>query len=247
MRHNPHGMRLVRPLVRVARALLILSGAGALLLTGCLAGGMPILLDRLVIEADHPVPARAIVCLAGGVSSQNLPLQDGWDRVYTAVQLQADGFAPTIVFSGGGTAEISEAEVYAEAARWLGTPGEAIVLDPRPGSTADHPRNLLELQAVQIHRDTPILVVTSPLHSKRVALCFRKAGFTNFRVVVGHEARSMGPAVARSLRRSAIGAYRPSGRRYDDPLNRLKWGLDRLLITIRELVAIGAYKLRGDA
>jgi len=97
LRHNPHGMRLVRPLVRVARALLIVSGAGAILLTGC------------------------------------------------------------------------------------------------------------------------------------------------------HEARSMGPAVARSLRRSGFDTYRPSGRRYDDPLNRLKWGLDRLLITIRELVAIGAYKLKGDA
>ena len=97
--------------------------------------------------------ARAIVCIAGGMSGQNLPLEDGWERVYTAVQLQADGFGPTIVFSGGGTAQISEAEVYAEAARWLGAP------------------------------DT----------------------------------------------------------------NRLKWGLDRLLTTLRELVAIGAYKVRGDA
>ena len=170
-----------------------------------------------------------------------------WDRIYTAVQLQADGFAPKIIFSGGGTEQISEAEVYAEAARWLGSPADAIVLDPRPGSTAEHPRNLLELRTLQVRRDTPLLVVTSPLHSKRAALCFRKAGFTNFRMVVRHEAQRAGPAVARSLRRSAFDTFRPSGKRYDDPVNRLKWGLDRLLTTLRELVAIGVYKYRGDA
>jgi len=240
-------MRFLKSLARLARTLLVVTGAGSILLVGYLAAGAPILLDRLVTEAADPVPATAIVCIAGGLSGENLPLQDGWERIYTAVQLQADGLAPTIVFSGGGTERISEAEVYAEAARWLGSPEAAIVLDPRPGSTADHPRNLLELPSVQIRRDTSLLVVTSPLHSKRVALCFRKAGFTNFRVVVRYEAQRAGPAVARSQRRSGFDTFRPSGRRYDDPLNRLKWGLDRLLTTLRELVAIGAYKVRGDA
>lgn len=240
-------MRLVRPLGQLARTLLIAIGTGTLLLTACLAGGAPILVDRLIIEATSPAPASAIVCLGGGLSGQNLPLQDGWDRIYTAVQLHADGLAPKIIFSGGGTEQISEAEVYAEAARWLGAPEDAIVLDPRPGGTADHPRNLLELEAFQIRPDTPLLVVTSPLHSKRAAMCFRKAGFSNFRMVVSHEAQSAGPAIARSLRRSAFDTFRPSGKVYNDPVNQLKWGLERLLTTVRELVAIAAYKYRGDA
>ena len=226
---------------------LLACGAGTILLTACLVAGVPIPVDRLVIEASRPVPASAIVCLGAGLSGHNLPGLDGWERIYTAVQLQADGFAPTIIFSGGGTEQVSEAEVYAEAASWLGCPDEAIVLDPQPGGTADHARSLLELRAFRVRRDTPLLVVTSPLHSKRVALCFRKAGFTSFRVVVNHEATSAGSTVARGQRRSAFETFAPSGKRYDDPLNRVKWGLDRLLTTFRELAAIGVYKYRGQA
>lgn len=98
-----------------------------------------------MIESDSPRPATAIVCVAGGTAGHGLPTPEGWDRIYTAVQLQADGLAPTIIFSGGGAENVSEAEVYAEAARWLGSPVEAFVLDPVPGSTAEHPINLLAL------------------------------------------------------------------------------------------------------
>jgi DUF218 domain len=84
-------------------------------------------LERLVVESDVPQPARAIVCITGGIASHGLPTPEGWDRIYAAVQLLADGLAPAIVFSGGGAERVSEAEVYAEAARWLGCPPEAIV------------------------------------------------------------------------------------------------------------------------
>jgi uncharacterized SAM-binding protein YcdF (DUF218 family) len=202
-------------------------------------------LGRFVTESDIPRPSRAIVCLTGGLGAHALPTADGWDRVYTAVQLLADGQAPVIVFSGGGAEHVSEAEVYSEAARWLGCPPGAIVLDPVPGSTAEHPRNLLKVGAIDIRRDTPLIVVTSPLHSKRAAMCFRRAGFSEVRLVSFYEARTS--PLARSRKRSEVPSFAPNGRSYGDPLNRLRWGLDDGIIALRELVAIGVYRFRGQA
>jgi len=68
-----------------------------------------------------------------------------------------------------------------------------------------------------------VIIVTSPLHAKRASLCFRKAGFTNFRVVTSYVARARrGKAdakIIRDTRKSAIETFTPNGKRYDDPLN----------------------------
>ena len=202
-------------------------------------------LERLVVESDIPQPARVIVCITGGIASHGLPTPEGWDRIYAAVQLLADGLAPAIVFSGGGAERVSEAEVYAEAARWLGCPPEAIVLDPIPGSTAEHPGNLLKLAGTVIRHDTSLLVVTSRLHSKRTAMCFRKSGFSNFRLITSYEAQRS--PLARSERHSALPSFRPNGKDYGDPLNRLRWGLNDTIVALREILAIGVYRYRGQA
>jgi uncharacterized SAM-binding protein YcdF (DUF218 family) len=233
-----------RTVARVGGRTLAVVGATAVLFSGWLMTGGSSGLERFVTESDVPRPSRAIVCLAGGLGGHALPTADGWDRIYTAVQLLADGQAPTIVFSGGGEGRVSEAEVYAEAARWLGCPPGAILLDPVPGSTAEHPRNLLKVSAIDIRRDTPLLVVTSALHSKRAAMCFRKAGFTEVRLVSSYEA-STSP-LARSQRHSEIRSYVPNEKGYGDPLNRLRWGLDDAIVALRELVAIGVYRFLGE-
>ena len=46
-------------------------------------------------------------------------------------------------------------------------------------------------------------------------------------------------------RKSSVIAYQPNGKRYDDPINRLKWGLNDLFTCLREGVAIGVYKFKG--
>jgi hypothetical protein len=150
------------------------------------------------------------------------------------------------VFSGGGTGTVSEAEVYAEAAGWFGLPESGAAFDPTPGGTNEHPANLLKVAQPRLTTSTPLLVVTSPLHARRVSLCFRKAGFTNFRMVTSYVASNADPRV-RDRRRSLFSNFGSSGKRYDDPLNRLRWGLDTLLTTMREAGAIGVYKLRGWA
>jgi uncharacterized SAM-binding protein YcdF (DUF218 family) len=237
--------RAFRTVARVAGRTLAVAGTAVILFSGWLMAGGSSGLERFVTESDIPRPSRAIVCLAGGLGGHALPTADGWDRIYTAVQLLADGQAPMIVFSGGGAGRVSEAEVYAEAARWLGCPPGAILLDPVPGSTAEHPRNLLKASAIDIRRDTPLLVVTSVLHSKRAAMCFRKAGFTNVRLVTGYEARHS--PLARSQRQSEVRSYTPNKKSYGDPVNRLRWGLDDAIVALRELAAIGVYRFRGQA
>ncbi|MCX6550868.1 MAG: YdcF family protein [Acidobacteria bacterium] len=227
------------------RVVVMSAGVAVITLCGWMILGGPVFIDRLVIEADAPGPAQAIVCLGGGLTDHYLPVEDAWLRIYTAVQLQLDGLAPVIVFSGGGTDSVSEAEVYAEAAQWLGAPPSAIALEGLSGSTAEHPVNLLKVERLGLTRDSSLIIVTSPLHSKRTAMCFRKAGYTNFRMVSSYVATRADTSLVRENRVSSLKAFRPNGKRYDDPVSRLRQGFNTLLYSLREIVAIGVYRFRG--
>jgi uncharacterized SAM-binding protein YcdF (DUF218 family) len=236
---------LAARLWRTVRTALSLTGAATLLLTVWLSRGWPFFIDGWLNASQPPLAAHAIVCIAGGTSSTNLPTEDGWQRIYTAVQLFADGYAPVVVFSGGGTSSMSEAEIYRDAAVWLGLPDNAAVLDPLPVSTADHPFTLLKVPGWHVAKDHRLLLVTSRLHSRRVLLTFRKQGFTNLRLVTAYRATNAPAALARHAYTSAIDGYTPSGRRYDDPLRRLSNRAGELIVSVRELAAIAWYWWRG--
>ena len=76
--------------------------------------------------------------------------------------------------------------------------------------------------------------MTSTLHSKRTALCFVKAGFTNFRLVTAYRAtgrRKMEGRIVsrynaaeyiRDEKKSAFPAFKQSGKAYNDVFLRLK-------------------------
>jgi uncharacterized SAM-binding protein YcdF (DUF218 family) len=146
----------VRRFARVGLITLTLVGAVVVLLSVWLVVKGSTGIEQIVIESNAPKAAAAIVVLTGGLAANRLPTIEGWDRIYTAVQLWADGLAPTIVFSGGGSEGLSEAEVYAEAAVWLGGRRDAMLLDPLPSSTAEHPANLLKVPGITITRDTAL-------------------------------------------------------------------------------------------
>lgn len=94
-----------------------------------IAGG-PIYVDRWLDVTEPPVKSDAIVVLAGGTVG-NLPLPQGWDRLTTAANLFTDQMAPVVIFSGGGTSKIAEAEIYANAAAWLGVPRNAMTFESK--------------------------------------------------------------------------------------------------------------------
>jgi uncharacterized SAM-binding protein YcdF (DUF218 family) len=208
--------------------------------------GWPIYFDRWLSVSDTPGKANFILCITGGLAGNNLPTDDGWGRIYTAAQLYFDGYAPIVIFSGGGMERITEAEVYAEVAQWFGCPKSAVVFESGATSTAEHPARILNLKEPKIRANDPLIIVTSPLHSRRTALCFKKAGFTNFSMVTSYVARKKAePATVRTLRESKFSEYKPSPKRYDDIFNRLRWRIDYFFYAVRELFAIGIYKLKG--
>ena len=102
----------------------------------------------------------------------------------------------------------------------------------------------MKLDGTVIRHDTSLLVVTSRLHSKRTAMCFRKSGFSNFRLMTSYEAQRS--PLARSNRRSAFPSFKANEKDYEDPLNRLRWGLDDTIVALREILAIGVYRYRGQ-
>jgi uncharacterized SAM-binding protein YcdF (DUF218 family) len=224
-----------------------LLAAGALSITGFLwlLAGLPLGLDGWLNVASAPTPADAIVCIGGGTTSGDLPTADGWQRVYTATQLYLDRFAPLVIFTGRGNAKVSEAEAYADAARWLGVPREVTRLDPLPASTAQHPESLLTSLGGQITRESRLLLVTSNLHSKRVLLTFRKHGFTHVTVVSRYKARTQ-PAETKRTEVSALPTFRSDNKRYDDPLFTLGQRSTLLFTALREWSAIAIYRLRGE-
>ncbi len=210
-----------------------------------MAAGLPILIDRWLVKTERPVQADYIVCLSGGVTGDNLPSEAGWRRIYTACQLYLDGYGKKIVFAGGGASDVSEAEVYAEAAMWLGCAEQSFAFEPGAGSTADHPLSLLGSNELGISKESALNIVTSPLHSRRTALCFKKAGFQNFRVVANYVSRKQDPALVRQLRTSRFEFYQPSGKTYDDVLMRLRTRSGYFFEALREAAAIGLYWING--
>lgn len=252
-------------------ALAAIGAVSALLLVWFLAG-WPLGFDKICIRSQQPIEADYIVCVGGGVSAGQLPSDEGWQRIYTAVQLYLDGWGNKIVFTGGGSGRLSEAEIYAEAAGWLGMAAEDAVLDPGPNQTSEHPRNILALAGAGMTTETRLNIVTSPLHTKRTALCFAKAGFMNFRMVAGYRATGVRKAMRavpserlgepdivkevvvsrpdsggyiRAEKESRLPDFRPSRKAYNDLFLRLKRRSSYFFTALRELAALAAYKAKG--
>jgi uncharacterized SAM-binding protein YcdF (DUF218 family) len=226
------------------RRALVATGLLTLLTLGWLLSGLPLGLDGWLNVAAPPSPADAIVCIGGGTTSNDLPTADGWQRVYTTTQLHLDRFAPLVIFTGRGNSKVSEAEVYADAARWLGVPPEVTRLDPLPASTAEHPEWLLTSLEGRITRDSRLLLVTSRLHSRRVLLTFRKHGFTRVTVVSDYQARTRAPEGART-EVSALPTFRRDNKRYGDPFFTLSHRSPLLFSALREWAAIALYRVQG--
>ena len=231
--------------------------AGVLTFAGVLwlAGGGPVFIDRWLDVTESPLRAEAIVVLGGGTNGDNLPLPQGWERLSAAARLFADGFAPVVIFSGGGTSSVSESEIYANAAAWLGIPRDAMVFEAKAHSTADHGRAVRGLvlpNGTVIAPDTPLLVVTSTFHSRRALLSFSRAGFTHVRVVSRYASDPTARAVNRApsaapiplpagsplALTNTVTGYQPSGKVYGDVLFRLAYRAFDFLIALREVGAV---------
>jgi uncharacterized SAM-binding protein YcdF (DUF218 family) len=259
-------------LKKALKIILIISAFFFLVVLLWMVAGFPLFFDRICIFSQAPADADYIVCVGAGLTTGNLPTDDGWGRIYTAVQLYLDGFGKKIIFTGGGSGRVSEAEVYAEAAHWLGMNESDRYLDPGPNQTSEHPGNIQRIPGIAITAATPVNIVTSPLHSKRTALCFKKAGYSNFRLVTSFSATGRRTAVRvvpsekagepparkeivvsrpgavdllRAEKTSTLPGFRRSGKVYDDLFIKMRARSWRFFTAFRELAAMAVYKIKG--
>jgi uncharacterized SAM-binding protein YcdF (DUF218 family) len=237
----------MRRIKKILKSYLLITGLAANVFFIYLAAGGPIIIDRWLVVTEPPIKADFIICPTGGVTANYLPNDAGWQCINTAVQLYHDGLGKKIIFTGGGVAKISEAEIYAEAAGWLGCPEDARGFEPGATNTAEHSMRLLQSSILGISKETALNIVSFDLHSRRLALCFRKAGFKKFHIVSDYMSQTADPSIERRLRVSRFDFYKPNGKSYADIFNRLSWQSDRLFYALREVAAIAFYKLKGVA
>ena len=166
---------------RLARLVAVLAVAELLVLA------MPPVADALVAPlqdeacaAAKAAPAccyDAIVVLGGGIGPAMPPgvpepyLTDSADRIWHAARLYHRGLAPRIIASGGGAAEMSEAEAMRQFLTDLGVPAQAIVLEANSLNTIENIRHVRTLV-----KDGRVALVTSATHMPRALRLARTAG-----------------------------------------------------------------------
>ena len=122
-----------------------------------------------------------------------------------------------------------------------------MVFDSKANSTAEHPINILKNENLNINRHSALNIVTSNLHSKRTAMCFKKIGFTNFRMINSYSSKIADQRIVRNLKTSRFKTFRPSKKKYNDIFMRLKKRTSYFFAALREVAAIGWYKIKGYA
>jgi uncharacterized SAM-binding protein YcdF (DUF218 family) len=117
-------------------------------------------------EQDEAQPADAIIVLGAAVRNGR-PTPVFRARINHAILLYEQGYADTIIFTGGigfGD-EISEAEAARDYAVQLGVPATAILLEETSTSTLENLANAQRVAAEAGHGR--FLIVSNPFHMKR--------------------------------------------------------------------------------
>ncbi|RIK46760.1 MAG: hypothetical protein DCC57_15145 [Chloroflexi bacterium] len=146
--------------LQLCRRLLI--AVALALLGGLLAAALVWFNLGFFLDVSAP-PARAdAIIVMGGEGGRFM-------RSRHAVELYAQGFAPTVVFSGGTLASTgigcTSTALSLEAATGLGLPAAAVRLAPEAQSTLDEAANLRDLAAAEGW--TQLLIVTDRFHTRR--------------------------------------------------------------------------------
>jgi uncharacterized SAM-binding protein YcdF (DUF218 family) len=133
-------------------------------------------LSAPLVLVDPLRRADAIAVLGAGAYDPRTPTPHTAYRLLRAVQLYQEGYAPLMILSGGGHrgARGTDAEAMATAARALGVPATAVVLDATSSSTRAQAESVARI--ARSRGLSSVLVVTSPLGSRRATRAFRQVG-----------------------------------------------------------------------
>lgn len=145
--------------------------------------------EGLATTASASTPhADAIVVLGGG----KLPVAD-WSRTTTragrGLTLWRDGFAPLMLVSGS-----DQADDLARGLTLSGVPGDDLRVESRSANTHENARNSAAI--LKASGLSEVLLVTSAIHMRRAAACFRHEGIAVSPVPAddGHARLAVAPA-----------------------------------------------------
>ena len=151
-----------------------LLGLGALVLFALVAfTPLPNLLAETLSVPAVIAPADAVIVLAGGgVSRQGLLSSVSFRRAVYGIGLYQEGWAPLLVFSGGGR---GEGGIRAALARRLKVPPEAMLTVSSGHTTREEAMQMQRL--LQPRGVRRILLVTDAPHMLRARALFERVGF----------------------------------------------------------------------
>lgn len=214
-----------------------LSAAGLALLWGL---GSPFVAERLAgpLEraAARPPPtlrAEAAIVLGGTVdlarsTLEHIELYGRTERIIEGAKLVKEGRAQWLVVSGGSGDPLHEgareADFLARFAEECGVPARAILVERDSRTTAENAAFTAKLLKERGIRTT--FLVTSALHMRRAAACFRKAGVSFVPYPVDYEATP--PA-------RHVGGFLPAS-----------WALDLSTVALHEYLGYAAYWVYGS-
>ncbi len=123
-------------------------------------------------RSSPPIPADAIVVLAGGVGESGEAGGGYQERVKQAIDLYKAGYAPKLVLSSGYVYSFREAEVMRALALDNGVPASAMLLELKSKSTYDNVRFVKAI--LDQHHWSTILLVSSPYHMRRALMTWHR-------------------------------------------------------------------------
>lgn len=144
----------------------------------CLFSDIPNdLFSKLAVEQKIQ-KADAIVVLGAGVTESGWPGKFSLERTVKGVILYKQGYANTIIFSGGWDHDgyISSAKAMLQVAEDLGVPKQAILYEDKSHDTYENA--LFTSEILKEHKLNSVILVTSASHMRRSALVFNKLGIS---------------------------------------------------------------------
>ncbi|TDK23111.1 YdcF family protein [Luteimonas aestuarii] len=127
-------------------------------------------------ERDQAAPADAIVVLgAAAYDAQPSPVFEA--RIEHGLDLYRDGYARTLIFTGGyggSRARFAESQVARRYALRQGVPEDAILIEAVSRTTHD---NLVQARRLMLDHDLRrVIIVSDPLHMARALRLSRRLG-----------------------------------------------------------------------
>jgi uncharacterized SAM-binding protein YcdF (DUF218 family) len=169
------GIVQTRPSGILKLAALAMLGLGVLLLS------FVEYLYRPLYQDQPPRPAQAIVVLSSSGYEAGIPNMRTFARLYRALQLYRDGYAPRIICLGGTYVQDSKQTIAQQMKQTLitfGVSAEHISVVDSTQDTYHDLSSLLQDKRYQLDFAN-VLFVTSSYHTTRVAAVLRKQGILN--------------------------------------------------------------------